>query len=122
MLFPAWSVPRRKDAAEVITAAFVARAKGAGHRAIAAALRRPAATVRGWLRRAEPKAEALRVAATIWLRDLEGSAITGPPAPTLFGDAIDALGQARAAAVRSAGPRGVLDVHCLLARLFAPDG
>ena len=52
VLLPAWCLPRRGDAAEVIGAALVAKAAGHGHRAIAAQLGRPAATVRGWLRRA----------------------------------------------------------------------
>lgn len=122
VLVPTWSVPRHRDATEVITAALVAKAKGAGHRAIAAGLGRPAATVRGWLRRATPRAEALRVAATIWLHDLDGSAVPGRPTPTLLGDGVDTLGQARAAAVRAFGPEGVVGVHALVPRLLAPDG
>jgi Domain of unknown function (DUF6431) len=50
VIAPAWSVPRRRDGAEVIGHALIAKAQGDGHRAIAARLERPAATVRGWLR------------------------------------------------------------------------
>lgn len=120
VLFPAWSVPRRKDAAEVITAALVAKVKGAGHRAIATSLGRPAATVRGWLRRVTPQAEGLRRLATISLRDLDASAVLGTAAPTELGDAIEALGLARAAAVRALGPSGSLRVHAFLAWWLAP--
>lgn len=50
VLLPVVALLRRADAAEVIGAALVAKALGAGHRAIAAQLDRPAETVRGWLR------------------------------------------------------------------------
>jgi hypothetical protein len=52
VLLPAWCLPPRGDAAEVVGAALVAKAAGHGHRVTAAQLGRPAATVRGWLRRA----------------------------------------------------------------------
>ena len=51
---------RRRDATAVIGAALVARAAGATQEAIAAELELPATTVRGWLRRAEERAEPLR--------------------------------------------------------------
>ena len=41
---------RRADVVEVIGAALRAKARGQGHRPIAARLGRPASTVRGWLR------------------------------------------------------------------------
>ncbi len=44
-------VGRRVDLAEMIGAALLAAARGAGHRPIAARLGVPAASVRGWLRR-----------------------------------------------------------------------
>jgi hypothetical protein len=43
---------RRADTTEVIGNALVAKANGAGHRTIAAALGQPVSTVRRWLRRA----------------------------------------------------------------------
>ena len=51
---------RRAYAAERIWAAFTARADGLGHRRIAATLGVPTATVRGWLRRAAERLEAIR--------------------------------------------------------------
>jgi hypothetical protein len=55
-------VPRRRDGAEVIAAALLARARGEGHRTIARRLGRPATTVRDWLRpvRISQRAGALR--------------------------------------------------------------
>jgi hypothetical protein len=50
LLLPAWCLPRRADATEVVGAALVAHAAGQGHRSIAAALDRPVSTVRRWLR------------------------------------------------------------------------
>jgi len=51
VLLPASCLPRCGDAAEVVGAALVAKARGRGYRSIAAELRRPPATVRRWLRR-----------------------------------------------------------------------
>jgi hypothetical protein len=62
VLMPAWCVPRRADAVEVIGAGLVAKARGAGYRRIAAELGRPASTVRRWLR------AATRPAHVEWLR------------------------------------------------------
>jgi Domain of unknown function (DUF6431)/Homeodomain-like domain len=61
VLLPAACLPRRADAAEVVGAALLAKARGAGHRRIAAELRRPPATVRRWLR-------AVRGGHSRWLR------------------------------------------------------
>jgi hypothetical protein len=51
---------RRAYAAERIWAALSARAQGLGHRRIEAVVRVPAATVRGWLRRAADRLEMVR--------------------------------------------------------------
>jgi hypothetical protein len=59
VLLPAWSVPRRRDGAEVIGTALLAKAEGDGHRTIAARLGRPPGTVRGWLRAFARRAEAV---------------------------------------------------------------
>ncbi|MGB9227990.1 helix-turn-helix domain-containing protein [Mycobacterium sp.] len=61
VLLPVTVLLRRAYAAERIWAAVTARATGAGHRRISASLQVPAATVRGWLRRAGSRLEALRV-------------------------------------------------------------
>lgn len=53
VLLPACLVLRRADTAEGIGAALAAKARGAGHRPIAAELGRPVSTVRRWLRRAQ---------------------------------------------------------------------
>jgi hypothetical protein len=51
---------RRAYAAERIWAALTARSNGEGHRRIGVSLGVPAATVRGWLRRAAQRLEAMR--------------------------------------------------------------
>jgi len=61
VLLPVTVFLRRAYAAERIWAAFTARAEGLGHRRIGASLGFPAATVRGWLRRAGSRLEPLRV-------------------------------------------------------------
>jgi hypothetical protein len=50
LLLPAWCLPRRADAVEVVDTELVAHAAGAGHRRIATELGRPVSTVRRWLR------------------------------------------------------------------------
>jgi transposase-like protein len=52
VLLPGNLLPRRADAAEVVGAALLAKARGHGFRRIAADLDRPPATVRRWLRAA----------------------------------------------------------------------
>jgi hypothetical protein len=67
VLLPAWCLLRRADAGAVIGAALEAAAAGAGHRRIAGLLGRPAATVRGWLRRFAGRAEPARAFFTVLL-------------------------------------------------------
>ena len=66
VLLPAWSVPRRRDGAEVIGRALVLKAQGVGHRRIAERLGRAPGTVRGWLRVAARRAEELRFCGVCW--------------------------------------------------------
>jgi len=61
VLLPVSLLLRRGYAAELIWAAVVARAGGAGHRRIAVVLGVPASTVRGWLRRMAGRLEAVRI-------------------------------------------------------------
>jgi hypothetical protein len=60
VLLPVTVLLRRAYAAEQVWAALRARADGLGHRRVAAVIRVPAATVRGWLRRAAGRLEAVR--------------------------------------------------------------
>jgi len=92
---------RRRDAVEVIGAALVAKATGAGHRRVAAMVGVPVSTVRGWLRRFARSAEAVRVWFTVLAHDLDP--MLGPVAPTgtAVGDAVEAIAvAARAASLR----------------------
>ena len=65
VLLPGVMLARRADAVEVICQALIAAADGEGHRPIAARLARPAATVRGWLRRFAARAQQTPVALTL---------------------------------------------------------
>jgi hypothetical protein len=60
VLLPVTVLLRRAYAAARIWAALRARASGFGHRRISADIRVPAATVRGWLRRAADRLETVR--------------------------------------------------------------
>ena len=104
VLLPVAWLLRRADAASVIGLALLAKAAGQGHRSIAAALGRPASTVRGWLRRFGAGAEQVRVLFTVLLYRLDPQA--GPLAAreSVFADALEALGRAGAAGVRRLRP------------------
>jgi hypothetical protein len=104
VLLPAAWLLRRADAASVIGSALLAKAAGAGHRSIAAALGRPASTVRGWLRRFGVRAEQVRVLFTVLLFRLDPQAGPLLPRESVFADALEALGRAGAAGVRRLRP------------------
>jgi len=104
VLLPAWGLLRRADAVAVIGAALLAKAAGAGHRPIAAALGRPACTVRGWLRRFTARAESVRVLFTGLLHALDPQAPPLPASGSVFAGAVEVLGRAASAAVRRLGP------------------
>ena len=91
VLAPSWSVPRRRDGAEVIGEALCLANEGLGHRRIAQRLGRPEGTVRGWLRAARRRAESLRACATRLLvaLDPEPDAVTA--ADSDLGDALEAI-------------------------------
>ncbi len=105
VLLPAWSVARRRDGAEVIGAALLAKAQGDGHRTIAARLGRPPATVRGWLRAFARRAEAVGRSARRWAHAIDGALAHSPPAGSPLADAVDALGAAARACRLGLGTR-----------------
>ena len=94
---------RRRDLAEVIGAALVVKATGAGHRRAATAVGLPASTVRGWLRRFTANAEAVRVWFTVMAHDLDPMLAPILPAASVVADAVEAIAvAARAASLRLA--------------------
>lgn len=110
VLLPRFCLGRRVDVVGVIWVALLARAAGKGWRTITRAAGRPASTVRGWLRRFEAHAEAIRVAFA-WVEhraagggDLDRLTPTGG----VVGDAVAQIGAAVAAVRRGSG--GVLAV------------
>ena len=86
-------VLRRADTVEVIGVALEAAASGRGHRTIAAALGRPASTVRGWLRRFSGRAAAVAGVFTSLLVRLVDEPDTKLPLPagSLLADAVAAV-------------------------------
>lgn len=100
VLLPVRALFRRADTVEVIGAALGLAAAGWGHHRIAERLRRPPATVRGWLRRFRGRAEALRSGFTALLVGLDPLAVLPEPAATGLGDAVAAI---VAAAMATAG-------------------
>jgi len=97
VLLPVIGLSRRADVAEVIGAGLVAKAAGLGHRQIGVLLGRPAATVRGWLRRFAGRAESVRAGFTALAVDVDAG--TAPPlaAGSGFADAVAAVLAATAA-------------------------
>ena len=94
---------RRADTAAVIGAALTGKARGDGHRPIAARLGRPASTVRGWLRRFASRAEPVRSAFTALAITLVVDAVLPDPAGGVFADAVAAVGAAASAVARRFG-------------------
>lgn len=105
MLLPSSMLVRRADASVVIGTALVAKAGGAGHRPIAVVLGRPVSTVRGWLRRFAARAPGWRAWFTELLHALDTQAAPIVVRGSVFGDALEVLGLASAAATRRFGPR-----------------
>jgi hypothetical protein len=124
VLLPACCLLRRADAVAVIGAALLAKAGGQGHRVIAAALGRPAATVRGWLRRAVAMAGRVRAVLAGLAAELGAEFEVPGPAGSVIGDLVALAGAVAAAAARRLAP---CDPWRLLAaatggRLLAPAG
>jgi len=91
VLLPVLVLARRADVAAVIAAALLAKAAGQGHRPIAAGLRRPAETVRGWLRRVGARLEAVRPVFTGWTRAVAVDPVLPGPAGGRWADALAAV-------------------------------
>lgn len=97
------SLLRRRDLAEVIGAALVAKAAGIGHRQAAELVGVPASTVRGWLRRFAANADAVRVWFTVLAHGLDPMLAPLVAMATAFGDAVEAIAvAARASSLRLA--------------------
>jgi hypothetical protein len=128
VLLPVTVLLRRGYAVDVVGAALLARAGGAGHRAIGRQLGLPAATVRGWLRVMGTRLEATR----LLLLQVARRAGVDQSVPTALGcpwrDLLAALGAAMAAVTGRFGPVGVLGpvtawqvaAACSVGRLLAP--
>jgi len=91
VLCPSWSVPRRRDGAEVIGEALRLAARGEGHRRIARRVSRPPGTVRGWLRAGKARAASMRACASRWVVSLDHELVAVTPAGTELGDAVEAI-------------------------------
>ncbi len=99
VLSPLTALSRRADAADVIGAALLARARGFGYRRVATRVGRPVSTVRGWLARVAANAERIFAAFTRLVHELEVDPPPAAPAGSPLADAVAAVG-AGAAAVR----------------------
>lgn len=99
VLLPVSALLRRADTVEVIGAGLGWAAAGWGHRSIAARLQRPAATVRGWLRRFRERAGALRSGFTTLMVGVDPLGVLPEPAATALGDAVSAVIAAAVAVV-----------------------
>jgi hypothetical protein len=108
VLLPVTMLLRRAYAAGRIWAVLTARAEGAGHRRIGASLGIPAATVRGWLRRAAQRLESIRS----WFLGVAVSAGVDVRIPDGFGcpwrDSLAAVATATAAIRFRFGVAGLL--------------
>jgi hypothetical protein len=114
VLLPDVCLLRRRDAVGVIGAALLARAAGHAHRRIAARLGVPEDTVRGWLRRFDRDAEAIRALFSRWAFALDPELGAVGPAGSGFADAVAVLGVAARAFVLRFGPRDAWSVIAVL--------
>lgn len=98
VLLPVFALLRRADSASVIGAALAAKAAGAGARRVAAVLRRPVETVRGWLRRFTDRVEQARVVFTALLVTVGVDPVPPVAMASVFADAVAAIAGACVAA------------------------
>lgn len=96
---------RRRDDAETIGGAILAKAAGSGRRRIARSLGVLPDIVRGWLRSFARDAEAIRVHFTRWAHALDPLLVPVEAAGDAFADAVAAIGAAVRAGVQRLGPR-----------------
>jgi transposase-like protein len=106
VVLPAAVLPHRSDIIEVISAALLHNALGAGHRTIADRLGLPSETVRGWLRRAAHQGEGWRRVAMSLLYQFDPSHGPVNPRRSPTADMVEALTLVAAAACRRLGSRG----------------
>ena len=118
ILLPTALTVRRADSTEVIGAALAAKAGGAGFRVIAAALDRPASTVRSWLRRVpDGHARWLYERAVDRAVQIDRELLVRPAQhPTLLGHALNLLA---GAALRYRERLGLTDSPWALIGFFA---
>jgi hypothetical protein len=106
---------RRADGVEVIGAALRRKATGAGYRPTAVLLCRPVSTVRGWLRAFARNAEVVRSLFTGLVVQLDPLSAPLPSSPSVFADAVEAVGACAAAARRRLGVVGAVSAWQLAA-------
>jgi hypothetical protein len=107
VLAPEGTLLRRRDGVEVIGTALTAKARGQGHRKIAANLGRLPSTVRGWLRSFAVMASALREHFTLWAHAIDPGHDRAFAGGSAFCEAVEAIGVLGIVAVRRFGPRPV---------------
>lgn len=108
VLLPVTVLVRRGYAAQTIWHSLSLRSHGRGHRQIAATLRVPAATVRGWLRRAAGRLDAVRAwFLTVAVRTGIDVAIPDGVGCS-WGEVVAAVDAATAAVRQRFGPAGLL--------------
>jgi len=98
--FPPWCLPRRAYSTEVVGAALLAAAQGAGYARAAAAAGAPTATVRDWLRAVGRSAPAL-TAQALAVAGAAGEAEACWPRPSRRCSALTSAVNALAAAARA---------------------
>ena len=98
VLLPARLLLRRMDEAPVIGSALAGAARGQGYRLVAAELKVPADTVRGWLRRAAGRAGMVREVFTKVAAAVSADPVPLEPAGSPLADALVAVAAAAAAA------------------------
>jgi transposase-like protein len=116
VLLPAGLLPARGYGLDIIAVALLGAAHGRGHRTLAAQLQVPAATVRGWLRRARSNAEALRQFAVRILVAIDPELLPTRVRATRWAEALQTLVAAALAVAHrfGANERDLWPVICVL--------